>query len=69
MLGGGTDPKVRDVFEEAGMKPFFDLQNLEEISKEQLIAEAADGLLGGMLSDYATEIERRDQRESAQALS
>ena len=25
-----------DVFEEAGMKPFFDLQNLEEISPEQL---------------------------------
>lgn len=28
-----------DVFEEAGMKPFFDLQNLEEISREQLIKD------------------------------
>ena len=28
-----------DVFEEAGLKPFFDLQNLEEISREQLIKD------------------------------
>ena len=28
-----------DVFEEAGMKPFFDLQNLEEISREQLVKD------------------------------
>ena len=26
-----------DVFEEAGMRPFFDLQHLEEISSEQLV--------------------------------
>jgi hypothetical protein len=28
-----------DVFEEAGMKAFFDLQNLEEISSEQLVKD------------------------------
>ncbi len=28
-----------DVFEEAGMRPFFDLQHLEEISSEQLVQD------------------------------
>ena len=28
-----------DVFEEAGMRPFFDLQHLEEISSEQLVKD------------------------------
>ena len=30
---------IADVFEEAGMSTFFDLQNLEEISQEQLRAD------------------------------
>ena len=38
----GTEDRalwIVDTFEEAGMKPFFDLQNLEEISREQIIKE------------------------------
>ena len=30
---------ISDCIEEAGMKPFIDLQNLEEISMEQLVAD------------------------------